>query len=142
MQGLITDVQAPPADLRASSGEALEPRLYLDPVVAEVEQERIFKRTWQLIGHGWTYRFDGTLIGVPEALQFGERLDKATLWINQRVNNLVLREDVDLVLGVQLGVQTRGYRCGPLSEREIAVGWFADRIRADLIPIHPEGGPE
>jgi Rieske 2Fe-2S family protein len=29
--------------------------------------------------HGWTYRFDGTLIGVPEARAFGERLDKASL---------------------------------------------------------------
>jgi Rieske 2Fe-2S family protein len=29
--------------------------------------------------HGWTYRFDGTLIGVPEARTFGERLDKAAL---------------------------------------------------------------
>lgn len=29
--------------------------------------------------HGWTYRFDGTLIGVPEARAFGERLDKAAL---------------------------------------------------------------
>src|ERR1700749_4093317 len=29
--------------------------------------------------HGWTYRFDGTLIGVPEGLAFGERLDKSAL---------------------------------------------------------------
>src|SRR5205823_1492077 len=29
--------------------------------------------------HGWTYRFDGTLIGVPEARAFGERLDKSAL---------------------------------------------------------------
>ena len=29
--------------------------------------------------HGWTYRFDGSLIGVPEALTFGERLDKSAL---------------------------------------------------------------
>src|SRR5690349_10804624 len=29
--------------------------------------------------HGWTYRFDGTLIGVPEARAFGERLDKSSL---------------------------------------------------------------
>src|SRR5438270_12572104 len=29
--------------------------------------------------HGWTYRFDGSLIGVPEGLQFGERLNKAEL---------------------------------------------------------------
>jgi choline monooxygenase len=128
----VTDVQAPLA-------EALEPRLYLDPDLIEVEQERIFERTWQLIGHvsglpqsgsyitgfagsqpvlvvrdesgglrayrnvcrhrgscllsgsgqckgaircryhGWTYKFDGTLIGAPEALQFGKRLDKSTL---------------------------------------------------------------
>jgi Rieske 2Fe-2S family protein len=40
----VTDVQAPMA-------EALEPRLYLDPELIEVEQERIFERTWQLIGH-------------------------------------------------------------------------------------------
>jgi choline monooxygenase len=357
-------------------GEALDPRLYLDPDVLEAEQERIFERTWQLIGHvsalprpgsyttgfagsqpvlvvrdednrlrayrnvcrhrasclldgsgqckgaircryhGWTYRFDGTLIGVPEGLQFGDRLVKSALgllparveelcglvfvnldpeaaplaelvgdlprrleryrlaelepfapsggtqpanwkvvaenylegyhipiahpglmrmldykhydtelhdhyawieapfrekpssqrlervydqlvtpmpgleaadrrtwryvfiypnttidlypdqvntwqmlpdglgrtrdvfagyrspysgprtravqWINQRVNNLVLREDIDLVRSVQLGLRTRGYRCGPLSRRESAVAWFADRVRADL----------
>jgi choline monooxygenase len=365
----VTDVQAPLA-------EALEPRLYLDPDLIEVEQERIFERTWQLIGHvsglpgpgsyitgfagsqpvlvvrdeanhlrayrnvcrhrgscllsgsgqckgaircryhGWTYKFDGTLIGAPEALQFGKRLDKSTLglmparvedmcglvfvnldhdaapladlvgdlpqrlaryripelesfgpsggtqpanwkvvaenylegyhipiahpglmrmldykhyetelhehyaWIEaplrekpssnrlerlyaqlvtpmpglseadrqtwryvfiypnttidlypdqintwqmnpdgvgqtrdvfagyrsahsgprtravQRLNNwlneLVLKEDIDLVENVQLGLKTRGYRCGPLSRRESAVAWFADRIRQDL----------
>jgi choline monooxygenase len=365
----VTDVQAPLA-------EALEPRLYLDPELLELEQERIFERTWQLIGHvsalphagsyttgfagsqpvlvvrdeanglrayrnvcrhrgscllsgsgqckgaircryhGWTYKFDGTLIGAPEALQFGERLDKSALglmparveelcglvfvnldpgatpladlvgdlparleryripmlesfgpssgsqpanwkvvaenylegyhipiahpglmrmldykryiseihdhyvWFDaplrdklssnhlerlyaklvtpmpglseedrrvwryvfiypnttidlypdqvntwqmtpdgiartrdvfagyrargsgprtravERLNNwlnaVVLKEDVDLVENVQLGLRTRGYRCGPLSRRESAVAWFADRIRADL----------
>ena len=365
----VTDVHAPIA-------EALEPRLYLDPELIEVEQERIFERTWQLIGHvsalpgpgsyitgfagsqpvlvvrdeesrlrayrnvcrhrascllsgsgqckgaircryhGWTYKFDGTLIGAPEALQFGTRLDKSALglmparveelcglvfvnldpdaaplaeltgdlhsrlapyriaelesfapgggtqpanwkvvaenylegyhipiahpglmrmleykhydtelhehyawidaplrekpssnrlerlyaqlvtpmpglteedrriwryvfiypnttidlypdqvntwqmlpdgvnrtrdvfacyrspqssprtravhWINQRLNMLVLDEDIDLVKNVQLGLRTRGYRCGPLSRRESAVAWFAERVRADL----------
>ena len=29
--------------------------------------------------HGWTYKFDGTLIGAPEARQFGERLNKSAL---------------------------------------------------------------
>ena len=29
--------------------------------------------------HGWTYKFDGSLIGVPEGMQFGERLDKSAL---------------------------------------------------------------
>jgi choline monooxygenase len=365
----VTDVETP-------LGEALEPRLYLDPDLLEVEQERIFERTWQLIGHvsslpgpgsyttgfagsqpvlvlrdesgglrayrnvcrhrgscllsgsgqckgaircryhGWTYKFDGSLIGAPEALQFGKRLNKSALglmparveelcglvfvnldpdatplaeltgdlherlaryrigelesfapwrgtqpanwkvvaenylegyhipiahpglmrmldykhydtelheywaWIEaplrekpssnrlerlyaqlvtpmpgldeqdrrtwryvfiypnttidlypdqvntwqmnpdgigrtrdvfagyrsaqsgprtravQRLNNwlneLVLKEDIDLVKNVQLGLRTRGYRCGPLSARESAVAWFADRVRADL----------
>ena len=35
----------------AGTGEALDPRLYLDPAVLESEQARIFERTWQLIGH-------------------------------------------------------------------------------------------
>jgi choline monooxygenase len=55
-------------------------------------------------------------------------------WLNQRLNNLVLDEDVDLVANVQFGAHTRDYVCGPLSRREAAVAWFADRIRADLDP--------
>ncbi len=56
-------------------------------------------------------------------------------WINQRLNTLVLDEDIDLVANVQQGLQTRGYECGPLSRREDAVAWFADRVRADLAPV-------
>ena len=52
--------------------------------------------------------------------------------INNRLNTDVLDEDIDLVARVQSGVATRGYEPGPLSAREVAVGWFADRIRADL----------
>jgi choline monooxygenase len=55
-------------------------------------------------------------------------------WANQRLNSLVLDEDIDLVDNVQQGLQTRGYECGPLSKRETAVAWFADRIRRDLAP--------
>ncbi len=29
--------------------------------------------------HGWTYRLDGSLIGVPEGMAFGEKLDKSRL---------------------------------------------------------------
>jgi len=369
-------------EVQAGLGEALEPRMYLDPEVLEAEQRLIFERTWQLMGHvsalprpgsyttgfagdqpvlivrdeegrlkayrnvcrhrasclltgsgqckgaircryhGWTYRFDGTLIGVPEGLQFGDRLDKSALglmpvrieelcglvfvnldadatplaelvgdlparlaryrietlepfapgdghqpanwkvvaenylegyhipiahpglmrmldykhydtelhedwawieapmrskpssnrlerlygqlvtpmpglgeedrhtwryvfiypnttidlypdqvntwqmlpdglgrtrdvwaayrapgagprtravqWINQRVNNLVLHEDIEIVRNVQLGLRTRGYRCGPLSRRESAVAWFDDRVRADLAEVATE----
>jgi Rieske 2Fe-2S family protein len=56
-------------------------------------------------------------------------------WANQRLNSLVLDEDIDLVDNVQRGLATRGYRCGPLSRREQGVAWFADRIRADLAPV-------
>ena len=60
--------------------------------------------------------------------------DPAAQWLNQTLNNLVLDEDIDLVDNVQQGLQTRGYECGPLSRREDAVAWFADRVRADLAP--------
>ena len=45
---------------------------------------------------------------------------------------MVENEDVDLVENVQAGIATRGYEPGPLSRREAAVAWFAERIRADL----------
>ena len=51
---------------------------------------------------------------------------------NNKLNSIVLDEDIDLVRGVQEGTRTRGYEPGPLSARERGVAWFADRIRADL----------
>ena len=39
---------------------------------------------------------------------------------------------MDLVANVQAGLESRGWEPGPLSGREAAVGWFADKIRADL----------
>ncbi len=52
--------------------------------------------------------------------------------VNDRVNTLVSKEDYDLVENVQAGLETRGFELGPLSHREAAIAWFADRIRADL----------
>lgn len=57
---------------------------------------------------------------------------RAVHFLNKYVNKIVTDEDVDLVGAVQTGVHTRGYRCGPLSTRELGVAWFADRIRGDL----------
>jgi Rieske 2Fe-2S family protein len=48
------------------------------------------------------------------------------------VNELVGREDFDLVANVQAGLESRGWEPGPLSGREAGVAWFAGRIRADL----------
>jgi Rieske 2Fe-2S family protein len=53
-------------------------------------------------------------------------------WLNVRLNNLVLEEDIDLVANVQQGAHSRGFIPGPLSRREDPVAWFAERVRADL----------
>jgi choline monooxygenase len=94
--------------------------------------------TWQMLPDGVARTRD--VFACYRSAQSGPRT-RAVQWINQRLNMLVLREDIDLVRNVQLGLRTRGYRCGPLSRREDAVAWFADRIRADLDPAHPEGAP-
>ena len=52
--------------------------------------------------------------------------------LNLRLNTIVAKEDIDLVGNVQRGLATRDYECGPLSERDAALAWFADRVRADL----------
>ena len=48
------------------------------------------------------------------------------------MNKMVGQEDNDLVENVQAGLETRGFELGPLSHREAAIAWFAERIRADL----------
>jgi choline monooxygenase len=53
-------------------------------------------------------------------------------YFNRKVNALVGEEDVDLVANVQAGLESRGWEPGPLAGAEAAVGWFADKIRADL----------
>jgi Rieske 2Fe-2S family protein len=42
------------------------------------------------------------------------------------------QEDAGLVENVQAGLETRDLELGPLSHREAAIAWFADRVRADL----------
>jgi choline monooxygenase len=60
------------------------------------------------------------------------RRSRMARYANRKVNELVSDEDVDLVRGVQKGIRSHGWTPGPLSGREAAVGWFADKIRADL----------
>jgi phenylpropionate dioxygenase-like ring-hydroxylating dioxygenase large terminal subunit len=62
--------------------------------------------------------------------------------LNAKLNGLVHTEDVDLVENVQAGLETRGFTPGPLSGREAAVAWFADRVRADLGEEGADAGPE
>ena len=87
--------------------------------------------TWQMLPDGVAQTSD--VFGGYRPAGAGPRT-RFVQWANQRLNTLVLDEDIDLVDNVQRGLATRGYRCGPLSRRERGVGWFADRIRADLAP--------
>ncbi len=91
--------------------------------------------TWQLSPDGIGRTQD--VSGCYRDARSGPRT-RAVQWLNQRLNTLVLKEDIDLVDNVQQGLRTRGYRPGPLSRREDAVAWFADRIRADLAPALDE----
>ena len=93
--------------------------------------------TWQLLPNGVAGTRDVSASYRPEGTSPRTRLVQ---WANQRLNTLVLDEDIDLVDNVQQGLMTRGYRCGPLSAREAGVAWFADRIRADLAPAFGPGG--
>jgi Rieske 2Fe-2S family protein len=85
--------------------------------------------TWQMLPDG--VRRTRDVFASYRSPRSGPRT-RAVQWLNQRLNTLVLDEDIDLVRNVQLGLHTRGYRCGPLSRREDAVAWFADRIRGSL----------
>ncbi len=87
--------------------------------------------TWQLLPDGAGHTAD--VYGSYRPVGANPRT-RLVQWANQRLNTLVLKEDIDLVDNVQQGLMTRGYRCGPLSRREAGVAWFADRIRADLAP--------
>ena len=85
--------------------------------------------TWQIVPDGTARTSD--VFGSYRPPRSGPRT-RLVQHLNQRFNSLVLDEDVDLVDNVQRGLATRGYRCGPLSAREAAVAWLADRVRADI----------
>jgi Rieske 2Fe-2S family protein len=85
--------------------------------------------TWQILPDGTARTTD--VFGSYRPRRSGPRT-RLVQRINQRFNARVLDEDVDLVDNVQRGLATVGYECGPLSAREPAVAWLADRVRADL----------
>jgi phenylpropionate dioxygenase-like ring-hydroxylating dioxygenase large terminal subunit len=92
--------------------------------------------TWQLIPNGVDKTTDVSMCFRPAGSNPRTRFVQ---WANQKLNALVMDEDVDLVDNVQQGLLTRGYKCGPLSRREAGVAWFADRIRASLAPALGNG---
>jgi choline monooxygenase len=85
--------------------------------------------TWQILPDGTARTSD--VFGSYRPARSGPRT-RLVQRLNQRVNSLVLREDVDLVENVQRGLASDGYECGPLGAREAGVAWLADRVRRDL----------
>jgi choline monooxygenase len=84
---------------------------------------------WQVRPKGINATQDLAMTLLPRG--GGARI-RAVRFANRRVNRLVSDEDADLVANQQAGIATHGFEPGPLSRREAAVGWFAERIRADL----------
>jgi choline monooxygenase len=84
----------------------------------------------------WRIAPDGPLRSADFALtllpRYASLRTRAAQYANRKLNELVSDEDADLVANQQAGLETRGFEPGPLSRREAAVGWFADKIRADL----------
>ncbi len=85
--------------------------------------------TWRINPDGPFKTADQAITLLPADVSMRTR---AARYANRKVNELVSDEDVDLVANVQAGIETRGWEPGPLSGREAAIAWFADRIRADL----------
>ncbi len=54
-------------------------------------------------------------------------------YLNARINRQVNIEDTDLIMRVQAGMMTSDYISGPLSEAEVCLRSFAQRLR-EAIP--------
>ena len=84
---------------------------------------------WQILPGGTDATRDVSVTLLPRAS--GART-RAVRFANRRINKLVSDEDLAHVANHQAGIATHGFEPGPQSPREAPVGWFADRIRADL----------
>jgi hypothetical protein len=58
---------------------------------------------------------------------------RAARYLNWRINRRVNAEDTVLIKRVQLGMQSRSYRPGPLGQSELCLRAFARKLRR-LIP--------
>jgi choline monooxygenase len=84
---------------------------------------------WRIAPDGPLRSADFALTLLPREARLRTR---AVRLVNRKLNQLVSNEDADLVANQQAGLETRGFEPGPLSRREAGLGWFADKIRADL----------
>ena len=58
---------------------------------------------------------------------------KAARYLNWRINRRVNAEDTALIARVQQGMASRSFSAGPLSDKEVCLRHFCQRLRA-LIP--------
>ena len=84
---------------------------------------------WQINPDGPLRTRDVAITLLPHRAGLKTRVAQ---YANRKVNQLVSDEDADLVENQQMGLETRDFVPGPLSRREAALGWFADKIRSDL----------
>jgi phenylpropionate dioxygenase-like ring-hydroxylating dioxygenase large terminal subunit/AcrR family transcriptional regulator len=74
------------------------------------------------------------LHGHAFALEDDRREMRAARYLSRRIDDRVTREDRDFCYWTDGGLRSRSYSGGPLSELEVGVGRFQDRIR-ELIPV-------
>ncbi|HYI42942.1 MAG TPA: aromatic ring-hydroxylating dioxygenase subunit alpha [Sphingomicrobium sp.] len=70
---------------------------------------------------------------ISYALPDERREMKAARYLNWRINRRVNAEDTELIARVQLGMQSREYRAGPLGTSEVCLRSFASKLR-QMIP--------
>jgi len=59
---------------------------------------------------------------------------RAARYLSERIDRVTSEEDVDLCRWVDAGLRSMSYQGGPLSELEILVRTFRNRLR-ELIPV-------
>jgi phenylpropionate dioxygenase-like ring-hydroxylating dioxygenase large terminal subunit/AcrR family transcriptional regulator len=74
------------------------------------------------------------LHGRAFALEDDRREMRAARYLNTRINDRVTKEDRDFCYWTDGGLRSRNYSGGPLSELEVGVRRFQERIR-ELIPV-------
>jgi phenylpropionate dioxygenase-like ring-hydroxylating dioxygenase large terminal subunit len=67
---------------------------------------------------------------------------KAVRYLNWRINRQVNAEDTALITRVQLGMQSSGYRPGPLGMSEVCLRSFAKKLRRLIPQARLERPPE
>jgi phenylpropionate dioxygenase-like ring-hydroxylating dioxygenase large terminal subunit len=79
---------------------------------------------------------------ISYALPDDRREMRAARYLNWRINRQVNAEDTALITRVQLGMQSSGYRPGPLGTSEVCLRSFAKKLRRLIPQARLERPPE